>query len=64
MKKVGLVTIFDNMNFGNRLQNYALQHVLETEFDAKVVTLAADHQMRFMIMVKAVALSEALQNAT
>lgn len=57
MKKVGLVTIFDNMNFGNRLQNYALQHVLETEFDAKVVTRAADHQMRFMIIVKAVALS-------
>lgn len=57
MKKVGLVTIFDNMNFGNRLQNYALQHVLETEFNAKVVTLAADSEMHFMPMVKAGILS-------
>lgn len=26
--KVGIVTVFDNDNFGNRLQNYALQQVL------------------------------------
>lgn len=52
MKKVGLVTIYDNMNFGNRLQNYALQHVLETELDVKVMTLVADSQMHFIPMIK------------
>lgn len=30
MKKVGIVTIIDNDNYGNRLQNYAVQHILET----------------------------------
>lgn len=29
MQKVLLVTIQDNKNFGNRLQNYALQHIIE-----------------------------------
>lgn len=29
MKKVGIVTLNANTNFGNRLQNYALQYVLE-----------------------------------
>lgn len=29
MKKVGIVTIIDNNNYGNRLQNYAVQNVLE-----------------------------------
>ena len=27
MKKVGIVTIIDNNNYGNRLQNYAVQNV-------------------------------------
>lgn len=29
MKKVGIVTIYDNDNYGNRLQNYAVQKQLE-----------------------------------
>ena len=29
MKKVGIITIIDNNNYGNRLQNYAVQKVLE-----------------------------------
>lgn len=29
MKKIGIVTIFDNNNYGNRLQNYAVQRILE-----------------------------------
>lgn len=29
MKKVGIVTIYDNENFGNRLQNYATQETLK-----------------------------------
>lgn len=57
MKKVGLVTIYDNMNFGNRLQNYALQYVLKTYFNAKVVTLVADSKMQFVPMIKAYVLS-------
>ena len=28
MEKIGIITIFDNYNFGNRLQNYAVQEVL------------------------------------
>lgn len=28
MKKVGIITIFDNNNYGNRLQNYAVQTIL------------------------------------
>jgi len=28
MKKVGIVTIIDNNNYGNRLQNYALAKYL------------------------------------
>lgn len=57
MKKVGLVTIYDDMNFGNRLQNYALQYVLETNFNVKVVTLVADCQMQLVSMIKAYTLS-------
>lgn len=29
MKKVGIITIYDNSNFGNRLQNYATQEVVK-----------------------------------
>lgn len=29
MKKIGIVTIIDNNNYGNRLQNYAVQQVLK-----------------------------------
>ena len=30
MKKVGIITICDYQNYGNRLQNYALQEVLKS----------------------------------
>jgi len=37
-KKVGIVTIIDNNNYGNRLQNYAIQaYISKIGFD--VVTL-------------------------
>lgn len=35
MKRVGLITIYDNMNFGNRLQNYVLHHYLENELKCR-----------------------------
>lgn len=38
MKKIGLVTIIDNNNYGNRLQNYAVQTIIE-KMNFKVITL-------------------------
>lgn len=37
MKKIGIVTIFDENNYGNRLQNYALQETLKKE-EFEVIT--------------------------
>lgn len=37
MKNIGIVTPYGNKNFGNKLQNYALQEVLK-KFDFNVVT--------------------------
>ena len=38
MKKVGIITLYGNENFGNKLQNYALQEIL-IENDCLVETL-------------------------
>ncbi len=38
MKKVGIVTIYDTNNYGNRLQNYAMQEILK-KYDLDVETL-------------------------
>lgn len=38
MKKVGIVTLFGEFNFGNRLQNYAVQEVLK-RYDLDVETI-------------------------
>lgn len=38
MKKIGIVTIIDNDNYGNRLQNYALQETIK-KYGFKVTTL-------------------------
>ena len=35
---IGLVTIFDNNNYGNRLQNYALRNILE-KYTTSVITI-------------------------
>ena len=38
MKKVGIITITDNDNYGNRLQNYALQEVIKSyRFDVETI---------------------------
>ncbi len=39
MKKVGIVTIIDYYNYGNRLQNYALSYLLNERFKCHAVTL-------------------------
>ena len=41
MKKIGIVTIVDNYNFGNRLQNYAVYRFLNKEYGIKAETLAS-----------------------
>lgn len=38
MKKIGIVTIIDNNNYGNRLQNYAVQEIIK-KYDLYPVTL-------------------------
>jgi hypothetical protein len=39
MKKIGIVTIIDTNNYGNRLQNYALQNVCEEKLNVTTYTL-------------------------
>lgn len=41
MKKIGIVTIVDNYNFGNRLQNYAVYRFFKKEYGIQAVTLAS-----------------------
>ena len=38
MKKVGIITLIDNNNYGNRLQNYAVQEILKKQ-DLEVETI-------------------------
>ncbi len=38
---IGIITIMDYTNYGNRLQNYALYHLLSRKFGCKTVTLAS-----------------------
>lgn len=39
MIRLAIITIYDNNNIGNRLQNYAMQEFLEFNFDCKSVTI-------------------------
>lgn len=39
--KVGIVTIPDITNYGNRLQNYAVSHILKAKFHCDAVSLAS-----------------------
>ena len=39
--KAGIVTIPDITNYGNRLQNYAVSHILRDEFNCNAVSLVA-----------------------
>ena len=41
MKRIGIVTIVDNYNFGNRLQNYATYYYLKKNYGIKAETLAS-----------------------
>ncbi|MBR6239418.1 MAG: polysaccharide pyruvyl transferase family protein [Clostridia bacterium] len=39
MKRIGIVTIIDYYNYGNRLQNYALSYLLNNRLKSKAITL-------------------------
>lgn len=45
--KLGIVTIMDYTNYGNRLQNYAVSHVLRKKFGCDAVSLDAKAQKPF-----------------
>ena len=45
--KVGIVTINDYTNYGNRLQNYAISHVLQNKFGCEVVSLVSIKEKAF-----------------
>ncbi|MEQ4549694.1 polysaccharide pyruvyl transferase family protein [Weissella sp. GP1] len=47
MKKVLIHTINDDANFGNRLQNFALQHVLNTRYNVTAVTQQTNSQEKY-----------------
>jgi len=44
MKKIGIVTICDYNNYGNRLQNYALQEILK-QYNCNVKTIQNDFKL-------------------
>lgn len=45
--KVGIVTIVDYTNYGNRLQNYAVYYILKKKFGCKAVTLTSYKEKPF-----------------
>ena len=45
--KIGIVTIVDYTNYGNRLQNYAAYYVLHKKYGCKVKTLATHKEKPF-----------------
>ncbi|MGE9890104.1 polysaccharide pyruvyl transferase family protein [Mediterraneibacter faecis] len=45
--KIGIVTIVDYTNYGNRLQNYAVTEILKKRFNCQVVTLVPHKEKRF-----------------
>lgn len=44
MKKIGIITLTDNLNIGNRLQNYAVQTYLESKYDVRCETLGYSYK--------------------
>ena len=47
LKKIGILTIIDNNNYGNRLQNYALQQYCNKLFNTKSLTLNNNSDYNF-----------------
>lgn len=45
--KIGIVTIVDYSNYGNRLQNYAMYYILKKFFKCKAITLTINKEKPF-----------------
>lgn len=45
--KIGIVTIMDYNNYGNRLQNYAVTYILKKYFKCNVVTIATERKKAY-----------------
>lgn len=45
--RIGIITIVDITNYGNRLQNYAVYHILKNHFKYKSTTIAARTENNF-----------------
>lgn len=52
MKNIGIITITGGSNYGNRLQNYALQHYIEKKFECTIETLKNESQTLSSIIKK------------
>ena len=52
MKKIGIITISDNNNYGNRLQNYALQKFLERYCYVDTLWNNKDYSLKYIIKEK------------
>ena len=47
MKKIGIITLNGNNNFGNKLQNYALKHVLENyDYNVDTIWFKEEHNIK------------------
>ncbi len=47
MKKVGIVTLYGNKNFGNKLQNYAVQELIKKHgYDCKTINSVRRYRLR------------------
>ena len=57
MKKAGIITIFDQDNYGNRLQNYAIKEILEKNYIESITllnhpflnTISKKNKIRFLL---------------
>lgn len=53
MKKIGIITIYDNNNYGNKLQNYATQEIIKSCNKFEVCTIKnKDINLNFVYKVK------------
>lgn len=52
MKKVGILTITDGSNYGNRLQNYAMQKLLESiVFQVETNHTVGSDPIKFLLII-------------
>ena len=52
MKKIAILTINDINNYGNRLQNYALQEYIDNNFNVSVETVWNDLNASYIDITK------------